>query len=371
MAVRGTERPGRGPPVWLGQPRQPASGWVGIVPRTIGPEGESCSARLSDSTTCRAIEPCDYSQTSWRARASAWSDSTTTARATRLVAVQRPGWRHGRPRHARPSHCCAVHGPADVSLVGMRFGALLATAVADQDRGMDQLVLWDPCTTGRSFLAEERAIARLSGHRPAVTVDDGSLEAPCIVYDAATVADIKGMRIDDCTLPLCRRVLVLARADRPRAEVLNDRDLARETLAQAEALGQHELMDLPEQELPLASVQHIVGWLREGAGPSLRTISVPEAGGQAVVDTDTLGRRVIETPVTVPPAGLSGVLTEPGDGRTPPGAPVALMFNAGMHHHVGPARSWVDLSRQVGRRRRAIVANRPERAGRQSVPAPR
>ena len=197
-------------------------------------------------------------------------------------------------------------------------------------------------------MAEERAIARLSSERPGVTADDGSLESPGIVYDAATVADINGMRIDDCTRPLSRRVLVLARADRPRAETLYDRDLAQETLAQAEAFGQRELMDLtpPYQELPLESVRHIVGWLAEGAGTSLRTISVPEAGGHTVVDSDTLGRQVIETPVTVPPAGLSGVLTEPSDGRTPQGTPLALMFNAGNHHHVGPARSWVDLSRR-------------------------
>jgi hypothetical protein len=102
----------------------------------------------------------------------------------------------------------------------------------------------------------------------------------------------------------------------------------------------------PYQELPVESVRHIVGWLEEGAGASLRTISVPEAGGHAVVDSDALGRQVIETPLTVPPAGLSGVLTESGDERTLQGTPLALMFNAGNHHHVGPARSWVDLSRR-------------------------
>ena len=334
-------------PVWLGHPHQPAFGWwhspadhrarggVLLCPPLGFDYMQSHRAlrvladELAGEGFC--VVRFDYDGTGdsaggrSAARVAAW---TATARSA-LALLRR-------------------HGPADVSLVGMRFGALLAAAVADQDHGVDQLVLWDPCTTGRSFLAEERAIARLSSERPGVTADDGSLEAPGIVYDAATVADINGMRIDDCTRPLSRRVLVLARADRPRAETLYDPGLARETLTQAEAFGQRELMDHvpPDQELPLESVRHIVGWLAEGAGTSLRTISVPEAGGHAVVDSDALGRQVIETPVTVPPAGLSGVLTEPGDGRTPQGTPLALMFNAGNHHHVGPARSWVDLSRR-------------------------
>ena len=92
------------------------------------------------------------------------------------------------------------HGLADVCLVGMRFGAMLAAAVAERDRGVDQLVLWDPCADRSvlELLAEQRFIARLMGEGRAAVLDDGALEAPGVVYDAATVADIHGMSIARC-----------------------------------------------------------------------------------------------------------------------------------------------------------------------------
>ena len=128
--------------------------------------------------------------------------------------------------------------------MGMRFGALFAASSADEDGDVDQLVLWDPCNSGQSFLAEGGALARLSAGARLSNLEDGALETPGIVYGAATAADIRGLNIDQCTRPLSRRVLVLERTDRPLADNLYDGSLARETLTRADAVGQLELMDL-------------------------------------------------------------------------------------------------------------------------------
>jgi hypothetical protein len=50
---------------------------------------------------------------------------------------------------------------ADICPVGMRFGASSPPSV-DQDGDIDQLVLWDPCNTGRSCLAEKKVLGKLS-----------------------------------------------------------------------------------------------------------------------------------------------------------------------------------------------------------------
>ena len=107
-------------------------------------------------------------------------------------------------------------------------------------------------------------------------------------------------------------------------------------------------MDLvpPDQELPFTLIRRIVDWLSEGAGTHRRTVSLPEKRGAVVVAEGALGHKVIETPVTVSPAGLFGILTEPSTGQSIEGAPLALMLNAGYQHRVGPSRSWVDLSRR-------------------------
>jgi alpha-beta hydrolase superfamily lysophospholipase len=238
---------------------------------------------------------------------------------------------------------------ADICIVGMRFGALFAASMADQDGDVDQLVLWDPCLSGQSFLAEQKALSKLAAGAQHASLDAGAVEGPGIIFGADTAADIGGLRIDQTSRPLSRRVLVLERADRPPSDALSKGDLARELLTRAEAVGQLELMDLmgaPDQELPFASVRRVVDWLSDGAGQNLRTVCLPDSGGPAVVDPGTIGHPVIETPVTVPPAGLFGILTEPNDGQSSRGTPIALMLNAGVQHHVGPSRAWVELSRR-------------------------
>lgn len=47
-----------------------------------------------------------------------------------------------------------------------------------------------------------------------------------------------------------------------------------------------------------------------------------------------------------PSGGLHGILTEP-KGRAVEGAPAVLTWNVGLHHHVGPHRVFVDLSRAL------------------------
>ncbi len=55
-----------------------------------------------------------------------------------------------------------------------------------------------------------------------------------------------------------------------------------------------------------------------------------------------------ESIVTFGPGGiLAGVLTEPE--TVLPGAPVIVMSNVGLNHHVGPSRMWVDLARRLAR----------------------
>ncbi len=45
--------------------------------------------------------------------------------------------------------------------------------------------------------------------------------------------------------------------------------------------------------------------------------------------------------------GLAGVLTEPALDRSIAGAPVVVLTNVGLNHHVGPFRLWVELARKL------------------------
>ena len=55
--------------------------------------------------------------------------------------------------------CARALGAERVGVVGLRLGATLAAAELARGGPVDDLVLWDPCATGRAFLREQRAMA--------------------------------------------------------------------------------------------------------------------------------------------------------------------------------------------------------------------
>ena len=236
-------------------------------------------------------------------------------------------------------------GVDEVCLAGMRLGAALAAEAAATDRQIDQLVLWDPCP-GRTFLREQRAISAITLGSSAVP-SDGSLEVPGVVFDATTVREIEAISIEKCSLPLARRVLVLARNDRPASRSLLGAQLAREQLSHEEAVGQAEFMDRypPFQELPHAAIARIVGWLSEGARRQAVAIRAPQLGGPRPVGQSPSGCDVLEAPVSVPPAGLFGILTYAEDLPMPTDGPTTIFLNVAAQHHIGPNRLWVEWSR--------------------------
>ncbi len=332
-------------PIWLGQPGRPAFGWW----------HEPVDGRARAGVLLCAPLGFDYLQSHRALRLLAdelagegfcvirfdydgTGDSTGGSSAERLA-----NWM------ATARSALAMlrrHGLTDVSLVGMRMGAIFAAMVANHDRGIDQLVLWDPCTDGRSYLAEQRATSRLTGG--GLPGPEGSLEGPGVVYSAATVRDIERMNLAQCTMPVSRRVLILTRPDRPPNPSLHELAFASETLTRDMAAGQHELMDLvpPLQHLPLEAIRRIVSWMSDGVRSFWRAVSAPDPGGTTVVDWDPLGRAILETPMAVPPVGLFGMLTEPADMSGSAHRPLVLFANAGNHHHVGLGRVWVDLARR-------------------------
>ncbi|NNB90739.1 alpha/beta fold hydrolase [Corallococcus exiguus] len=51
-----------------------------------------------------------------------------------------------------------------------------------------------------------------------------------------------------------------------------------------------------------------------------------------------------------PEQSLVGILTEPDPAKVLPEAPVVVLSNVGLNHHVGPYRVWVELARQLAGR---------------------
>ena len=245
-------------------------------------------------------------------------------------------------------------GTDRIGVVGLRMGAtLVAESFGSGPAVVDDLVLWDPCASGRSFLREQSALRAFALGREAA--GDGSVETPGLVYEKDTVADMSPLAIANGNGPLAARVLVLTRTGRNGDRRANER-LALPHAERTSIVGQEELVDvLPDAaKIPETTVTTIVEWLASGA----------ESGHAVAIDADAVGRStavvgqtadgaiIEERAVSLGPLGLFGIATSrvrPGVTARESGAddlPTIFFLNAGVIDHVGPAGLWVRLGRR-------------------------
>ena len=251
-----------------------------------------------------------------------------------------------------------------MSAIGMRVGAtLVAEALGSWEPVLDDLVLWDPCASGRTFLREQSALWSFAFGTQ--SNNDGSIETPGLVFDKETVADLSSITIADSEGPLAKGVLLLRRANRKGNRQMNER-LELPHIEHQAILGQEEFVDVTPDAavLPAETIEIIVEWLaaRAAGNPLVRVD--PDAIGRdwAVVGSTSSGATIEEHALALGPLGLFGIVTSQRDDRdtavqvsansflaespAKPDEPPTLFFlNAGTIDHVGPSRLWVQLSR--------------------------
>ena len=224
--------------------------------------------------------------------------------------------------------------------------------------GVDGIVLWDPCASGRSYLREQQALGLFSVG--ATTGEDGSVEVPGIVFGAETVEELGSLSIAGTEGPIAPRVLVLVRPERAANKAMRTR-LEMDHVEWGEANGQADFVDVEPFEVrqPLATMDAVVSWVSEviGAERETSTFSVPArhtdaadvADGDArsaIVEHDDEGGAVVERIATLGEAGLFGIVTEPARSVGQKVPQTVILLNAGLIDHVGPSRLWVDFARR-------------------------
>ncbi|MGH9105280.1 MAG: hypothetical protein ACRDZX_05480 [Acidimicrobiales bacterium] len=235
-------------------------------------------------------------------------------------------------------------GAANVCLVGLRLGATLAATAAATTGDIDQVVLWDPCS-GRQFLREQKALRAMQFGAPP-GMPEGSVELLGVRFGPATARAVNALDLAGCSLPVARRALVLTRPDRPGNPSFTA-GFGRELTERGEAEGQAKFMDRypPFQRLPRGTISRVTQWLCEGAPPQRTLLKRPPVAGPHVVGYTPSGHGVVETPVSIPPLGLFGIVTHLDTPQRPKG-PTVLLLNVANQHHIGPTRLWVELARQ-------------------------
>jgi alpha-beta hydrolase superfamily lysophospholipase len=253
------------------------------------------------------------------------------------------------------------NGARSIAAVGMRLGATLLASVAGEC-GLDALVLWDPCDSGRSYLREQQALRSVhlgdkALHSTPSSQGDGaetsrvdagepgSIEVLSELYAAKTVEELSQLSIRSAEGDLAPRVLVLIRPERSPSRSMVDR-LSLAHVEWGEAAGQQELVGVKPSiaQVPEVAVATITQWLSRTLPVDESAFSVPECERAVVERSDD--DEIVEEIVRLGPLGLFGILTRARRQRS---AVTAILLNSGTNDHVGPGRLWVHLARRWAR----------------------
>lgn len=237
-------------------------------------------------------------------------------------------------------------GASHLALFGMRLGATLAVRAAMRMGGVEELVLWAPCATGRTFAREMRAA---NVQRATLATPHAELEALGCLYTAETLEQLNTLDCVEPARPPARRVLIIGRDDMPAEGPLpaSYRGMGMDTTYTVWP-GYAGMMAEPhEAVLEPATLASITGWLTSAPAtpvPPARIAQQPDWPDGYALD----GLR--ELPLAFgADQSLFGILTEPAEAAPAAGhADTAiLMLNVGGNYRIGPNRNYVKLARAL------------------------
>ena len=240
-------------------------------------------------------------------------------------------------------------GVERLAFFGVRLGATLAVQAAGALGGVESLVMWAPCVTGRAFTRELRAA---NGSRADANGGEGvgEMEALGYLYTEETLRDLEALDCKRVPVAPARRVLIIGRDDLPVEGPLPAAYRAMGMEVDYEVLpGYAKMMVEPHQGvLDYTSLNAIADWLLAALPPPAESLATP--GEVHAFREGHLPGGIREVPVTFGrDGGLFGILAEPpaNAARLDRGETALLMLNVGGNYRIGPNRLYVKMARAL------------------------
>ena len=235
-------------------------------------------------------------------------------------------------------------GVSEVALIGLRLGAAFALEAALADNAVDSLALVTPVLRGKSFLLEQKALAKVIAARGgANTIEDFSADRISIEgfeFDRDAIDAIMKIDLQSVARLPARRILIVGEPGSGRydafAEKLKSLGCA-VVRSQLSEVGAWRPSSIPTPA-PLEDIQSIVDWAREGAR---------EGQARAIVATRRIEtEHFVESVLRFGEADrLVGVLCRPRTKTKARGRSAMILLNTGANHHIGSGRTMVEHAR--------------------------
>lgn len=287
-----------------------------------------------------------------------------------------------------------------IGLLGVRFGALLASLVASTDPSVEAIMAVAPIVNGRRYVRELRAFQVTSS---AESAQGGSEGTPASEADSDGGMEITGFHLSQASVDRLAKIdltalgghavanaLVLDRSDLAGAKPWADALVTLGTAVRYGTLpGYLEMVSTPHAaQVPREMVTTIVDYLaqrgpaRQGPDRHRSARSAASEHSTSIHLTADDGSRIVERAVFVDAEKtLFAITTE----LEQPAAPTrarprhgVVMLNGGAISHIGPNRMYVDLARQWAARGYCVLrldlaglgdsATRPGQSGNEVYP---
>jgi pimeloyl-ACP methyl ester carboxylesterase len=246
-------------------------------------------------------------------------------------------------------------GAARVVAIGIGLGGMLALRAVAEHAPIDDLVLWGVPAKGRLLVRELQAYARVvAARRPEDTRQDalaeGDLDLIGFLLSSQTARALQSLDLTELDLPDGdeRRVLMLTRDSlTPDVALRVHLEQQGATVSTEETADYATLMASPqESRTPVQTIAKTIAWLDAAPARRRETLREPPPPQRPSMQLTCGGSAIQETPLTLDGelSALFGVVSESPQAQR---APItAVLLNGGALRHIGPSRTWVEISRR-------------------------
>jgi alpha-beta hydrolase superfamily lysophospholipase len=238
-----------------------------------------------------------------------------------------------------------VTGARQVALVGLRIGATMALHAAAAIGGVDRLVLWSPFRSGRAYVRELRAFARLAKENYVTKIDDGpDIPLAGYILPASVASEFERLDVDSLMTAPARHILLVEHDERPTDPTIGAhlRSLG-SCLTCIRPVGTAKMLDPgPTFSVPGNARDAVARWLDEWPTGRPDVLAEPRPGAASDM---AHGSGFHEHAVRFGPAErLFGILSAPNGADSD--APAIVLLNTGYECRIGPRRFYVPLARE-------------------------
>jgi alpha-beta hydrolase superfamily lysophospholipase len=230
-------------------------------------------------------------------------------------------------------------GATSISAVAIRAGGLILHQALPDLAGVDRVVYVDPVLSGRRHVREQAALFRLSVGPD--EVPEGAVSMIGGVLSDKAAKDLGAIALKPATTH--QLLLVRPDADGARVQAFTD---AGADVAVVPGLSEFARTANIVVPMPLEALAKAVAWLDESAPEGRTAADVKRVTSATMPDDSSDGASITESIETLGRSNLFAIRSRPQN-STPGQGRVVVFFATSNDPHVGPAREWVELSRQL------------------------